>query len=344
VADKLYFFIDSGWSMETTTHAGEVVISEIAFSGEATGGGDPVDPTPDPTPVLPELPTDGEYVKFVTENAYTIIADGEYVNKVQITYTEISTNTWHNVNTYVADKAAGKTNLSVTLRNNGTTTVLVTVKLEAAGAAELASQKVELAAGEMKTVSLDFTGEAQMLFFFIDSDWSETTTTNAGDISIAGIKFSGEATPPAVDPDPTPVAPELPTDGGYVKFAGNECYTIIAEAEYSNVVQFTYAEVSDNTYQNVNTWIKDKAEGKTNLAITIRNNGTEAVKITVKLEAAGAVGIGEQTVVIAAGEMQTVYIDFAGEAELLYLFIDSGWSETTSAHSGDITVGGIKFQ
>ena len=148
---------------------------------------------------------------------------------------------------------------------------------------------------------------------------------------------------PAVDPDPTPVAPELPTDGGYVKFEGSECYTIIAEAEYSNVIQFTYAEVSDNTYQNVNTWIKDKAEGKTNLAITIRNNGTEAVKITVKLEAAGA-GIGEQTVVIAAGEMQTVSVDFAGEAELLYLFIDSGWSETTAAHSGDITVGGIKFQ
>ena len=336
----LVVFVDSGRG-DDATYSSDVTLSGMAFSGESTPPAVDPTPDPDPAPVVPELPTDGEYVKFVTANAYTIIADGEYVNKVQITYTEISTNTWHNVNTYIADKAAGKTNLSVTLRNNGATTVLVTVKLEAAGAAELAKQKVELAAGEMKTVSLDFTGEAQMLFFFIDSDWSETTTTHAGDISIAGIKFSGEATPPTEDP--APVVPELPTDGGYVKFSGNECYTIIAEAEYSNVIQFTYTNVSDNSYQNVNTWIMDKAEGKTNLAITIRNNGAEAVKITVKLEAAGA-GIGEQTVVIAAGEMQTVSLDFTGAAEMLYLFIDSGWSETTAAHSGDITVGGIKFQ
>ena len=43
VADKLYFFIDSGWSTDKTTHAGEVVISEIAFpGGEPTP--EPVDP------------------------------------------------------------------------------------------------------------------------------------------------------------------------------------------------------------------------------------------------------------------------------------------------------------
>ena len=346
---NLVIFVDA-FRGDSATYTSDVTLSGMTFSkAGTTEPSDPVDPPVDPdpvVPVLPELPTDGEYVKFVTENAYTIVADAEYVNKVQITYSAISTNTWHNVNTYIADKAAGKTNLTLTLRNNVATTALVTVKLEAAGAVELAIQKVELAAGEMKTVSLDFNGVAEMLYFFIDSDWSETTTTHAGDISIAGIKFSGEAT--STDPtdpvDPVvPVLPELPTDGEYVKFEGNDTYTIVADAEYVNKVQITYSAISTNSWHNVNAYIADKAAGKNNLNVTLRNNGTAPVLVSVKLEAAGAVELAIQKIELAAGEMKTVSLDFNGVAEKLFFFIDSDWSETTTTHAGDISIAGIKF-
>ena len=333
---NLVIFVDA-FRGDSATYTSDITLSGMTFSkAGTTEPSDPVDPPVDPVvPVLPELPTDGEYVKFVTENAYTIVADAEYVNKVQITYSAISTNTWHNVNTYIADKAAGKSNLSVTLRNNTSTTSLVTVKLEAAGAVELAIQKVELTAGEIKTVSLDFNGVAEMLFFFIDSDWSETTTTHAGDISIAGIKFSGEA---------APAAPVLPTDGEYVKLTGNECYTITAEAEYSHTVRVSYTNVSTNTYQNVNTWVQDKSTGKTSFSVTLLNNGTEAVRITVKLEKETNGPAKETTVELAAGEMKTVTLEYTEEGVMLYFFIGSGWSETTTTGSGDVTIAGIKFQ
>ena len=333
---NLVIFVDA-FRGDSATYTSDITLSGMTFSkAGTTEPSDPVDPPVDPVvPVLPELPTDGEYVKFVTENAYTIVADAEYVNKVQITYSAISTNTWHNVNTYIADKAAGKTNLTLTLRNNVATTALVTVKLEAAGAVELAIQKVELTAGEIKTVSLDFNGVAEMLFFFIDSDWSETTTTHAGDISIAGIKFSGEA---------APAAPVLPTDGEYVKLTGNECYTITAEAEYSHTVRVSYTNVSTNTYQNVNTWVQDKSTGKTSFSVTLLNNGTEAVRITVKLEKETNGPAKETTVELAAGEMKTVTLEYTEEGVMLYFFIGSGWSETTTTGSGDVTIAGIKFQ
>ena len=339
---NLVVFVDSGRG-EAAQFNSNVTLSGMAFSKvgatEPSDPVDPVDPPVDPVdpvvPVLPELPTDGEYVKFVGNDTYTIVADAEYVNKVQITYSAISTNTWHNVNAYIADKAAGKNNLNVTLRNNGTAPVLVSVKLEAAGAVELAIQKIELAAGEMETVSLDFAGVAEMLFFFIDSDWSETTTTHAGDISIAGIKFSGEA---------APAAPVLPNDGEYVKLTGNDCYTITAEAEYSNIVRVSYTNVATNSYQNVNTWVQDKSTGKTSFSVTLLNNGTEAVRITVKLEKETNGPAKENTVELAAGEMKTVTLEYTEEGVMLYFFIGSGWSETTTTGSGDVTIAGIKFQ
>lgn len=329
---NLVVFVDSARG-DANNYTADITLSGMTFS--KVGTSEPTDPVDPVVPVLPELPTDGEYVKFVTENAYTIVADAEYVNKVQITYSAISTNTWNNVNTYIADKAAGKNNLNVTLRNNGTAPVLVSVKLEAAGATELAFQKVELAAGELKTVSLDFAGVAEMLYFFIDSDWSETNTTHAGDISIAGIKFSGEA---------APAAPVLPNDGEYVKLTGNDCYTITAEAEYSNTVRVSYTNVATNSYQNVNTWVQDKSTGKTSFSVTLLNNGTEAVRITVKLEKETNGPAKENTVELAAGEMKTVILEYTEEGVMLYFFIGSGWSETTTTGSGDVTIAGIKFQ
>ena len=166
-------------------------------------------------------------------------------------------------------------------------------------------------------------------------------TITANTISISNLTFTAVGEEPGGEPTPDP--DNMEASGEYVKFAGNDCYTITAEGEYYNICTIAYNNVSDNTYQNINTWIKDKAEGKTKLGLIIGNNGTETVVITVKLEAAGAVALGEYKMTIAPGEAQSLYGEFSGEAEMLYLFIASGWSETTATHSGTITLTGIAF-
>ena len=287
----------------------------------------------EPKAPVPELPTDGGYVKFEGNDCYTITAEQEYSNVIHFTYEGVSTNTYQNVNTWIKDKAEGKNTFSITIRNNGTETVYITVKLETDSAVQVTENKMEIGAGEMQTLTTEFTGEAALLYLFIDTGWSQETTTHSGSVSVAGIKFTLAEKP----------APELPTDGEYVKFSGNDCYTITAEQEYSNVIGVSYTSVTTNTYLNVNTWIKDKAENKTNFSITILNNGTEAVKITVKLEAAGSVALAENTVEIGAGQMQTITLNFEGEAEMLFLFIGTGWNEANIESAGNITIAGIKF-
>ena len=111
------------------------------------------------------------------------------MNSIRVTYSDVSNNTWQNVNTWIGDKAQGKSKLSVTIQNNGAEAVFVTVKLEDGSSTALAEKKLEIAAGETVTVNADFAGEAAMLFFFIDSDWAETPTSHAGDITISGILF-----------------------------------------------------------------------------------------------------------------------------------------------------------
>ena len=93
----------------------------------------------------------------------------------------------------------------------------------------------------------------------------------------------------------------------------------------------------------MNTWIQDKAAGKTTLGVTVKNNGTETVTITVKLEN-GAGEAAEYKMVIAAGETQTLSGAYSIAPDQLFFFIDSGWAETTATHAGDVTISGINFK
>ena len=351
---NLVVFVDSCRGDENN-YTADITLSGMTFSKVGTSEPtdpvdpptDPVDPPTDPVdpPVLPELPNDGEYVKFETKDAYTIIADGEYVNKVQITYSAISTNTWHNVSTYIADKAAGKATLTLTLRNNTTTPALVSVKLENASATELAFQKVELAAGELKTVSLDFSGEAQMLYFFIDSDWSETTTTHAGDISIAGIKFSGEATPtdpvdPPVDPEPQP---EYTYSDLYVEFKTENAYTLTSENQYSNNVNVTYTDIAQNSWNNINIWVADKSADCTRFSMKLTNNGSAQVSVWVQMKDEAGAELINQNVNIAAGATEVFTFDYTGTAQMIFFFVDSTHEAAAGPNAGDITISEIKL-
>ena len=174
---NLVIFLDAARG-DDAIYNSDITLSGMAFS--KVGSEEPA----------PEAPVEGEYLSFDGNlDTYTLSATPEqYVNSIQVTYTAASTNTWHNINAYVLDKAAGKTTAGVTICNNGAETVKITIKLETDGSA-LGEKKVEVAPGATETFFVDYSADAALLFFFIDSDWSETTTTHAGDITISGIHF-----------------------------------------------------------------------------------------------------------------------------------------------------------
>ena len=413
VADKLYLFIDSGWSADNTTHAGEVVISDIVFSGEGTEeppvGGDPVEP-----PV-----ESGLQLEFWTSsNDYT-------ANGNNIKYNGAG-NSYSCAGSDVSAHAVGKNTFVVTITNNGAETSRVRVDIQGTNLVgnhavlntsatggdvwtnmEWGGSTVTVAAGESVTLVITYDesterGIATNLVVFVDSGRGDDETYNS-DVTLSGMSFSWvDGEEPAPEHSCEHVCAECgkctdeceeeacaekceghevvvppvhecehkceecgkctdeceeeacaekceghevvvpPVVGEWLKYAGNDCYTFDRES-YLEEITFTYENVSTNTYQNVNTWIKDKAAGKATLDLYIVNNGTETVYVTVKLEAAGAVALAEEKVYVAAGEVASVTLNFTGEAEMLYFFIDTGWSENTTSHSGSVTVAGVRF-
>lgn len=342
--------VDSCQWDDETSHAGSITISDIAFSGEYTpdeggneGGDEPVNPPAD---------TGLQFNFWTSTNDYT-------VNGNNIKYSGAG-NTYACAGTDVAALAAGNNTFTVTITNNGAADSRVRVDIQATTQSgnhtvcnvsatggdvwtdmEWGGSTVTVPAGQSVTLVITYDentdrGAVTNMVIFLDAGRGTEDIYNS-DITLSGMSFSkvgGE--------EPTP---EAPVEGEYLSFTGNDCYTLSATPDqYVNSIQVTYTSASDNTYQNVNTWIKDKAAGKTTLGVTIKNNGTETVNITVKLEAAGQVALAEKKMVIAAGETQTLSADFTGEAEMLFFFIDTGWSETTATHAGDVTISGIHFK
>ena len=339
-AKNLIVMTDSGRG-DTEMYASDITLSGMAFSGEAVA-------PEEPKPEEPKFEYTDLYVEFKTENAYTLTTPDTYANQVRVTYTDIAQNSWANINIWVEDKSADCSIFSMKLTNHGAATVSVWVQMKDAAGAELINQNVDIAAGAEQVVTFEYTGTAQMIFFFVDSTHEADAAVNAGDITISELKLGKIAATEEPTPDePTPEEPkpeEPVVEGEYLSFTGNECYTLSATPDqYVNSIQVTYTAVSDNTYQNVNTWIQDKATGKATLGVTIKNDGAEAVTITVKLEN-GAGEAAETKVVLAAGETQTVELAYAFTPDLLYFFIDSGWAEATVTHAGDITISGINFK
>ena len=359
---NLKIFVDSCQWDDSETHAGSITISEMAFSGEYTPEGDePVNPPAD-DPVVPpaEEPEDtGLQLNFYPEDNTGYTVDG-----LNIKYNGAG-NTYKPVTSPgVAELAAGNNTFTVTITNNGAADARVRIDMQGSNwvatgdgsgtdACNVSAvggdvwtdttwggSALTVPAGESITLVITYNGNGaqgavQNVLVFVDSARGDASTYNS-DITLSGIAFSN------VGGDPVDPPAEEPVEGEYVEFHANECYTLHNTEQYVNNVRVTYTNVSKNTYQNVNTWIADKASGKTALSVTIKNNGTETALVTVKLEdAAGA--LGESTVEIAAGETVTVTISYTGDAVMLYFFIDSGWSSDTTQHSGDVTISGIKF-
>ena len=376
--EKLQLMPDSSKN-DSSVNAGNITISEIKFTTvgeveipEEKPEDKPVDPSD-----KPETPTSGNLTLDFGEFSTTIggnVSDGygvnvEENNVIDVVYTNIVGDSYKNIWANVAAIAGRATTFSVKVKNYGDAPVKVRIDIESQTKTspnttccnvsatqdgngvytdtEWGGSMFEIAAGATATLEVvyDPSKLPTNVKIMIDSSTYQDSATYAGHVEFFELNFSGEHTPadPTPDPDPTPNPDELEASGEYVKFVGNDCYTITADAEYSNIFKVDYANVSDNSYQNINAYIADKAEGKTTLGLIIANNGSETVSITVKLETAASSALGEYKMVIAAGETQTLSGNFTGEAAMLYLFIASGWCETTDVHSGSITLTGITF-
>ena len=212
---------------------------------------------------------------------------------------------------------------------------------DAAGA-ELINQNVDIAAGAEETFTFNYEGTAQMIFFFVDSTHEADAATNAGDITISELKLGKVKAEEPVDPQPPVVEP---VEGEYLSYTANDIYTLSATPDqYVNSLTVSYTAAESDTYLNVNTWIQDKAAGKATLSVYIKNNGTEEVKITVKLETDG-VGKGETTVTVAAGETLHVELAYTEDPAMLYFFIATGWNDNAHVQSaGNVTISGVEFK
>lgn len=341
--------VDSCQWDDETSHEGKITISELAFAGEyipEEGGEEGGD-----EPVAPPADTGLQFNFWTSSDNYT-------VNGNNIKYNGAG-NAYSCAGTDIAALATGNNTFTVTITNNGAADSRVRVDIQATTQIgnhtvcnvsatggdvwtdmEWGGSAVTVPAGQSVTLVITYDenterGAVTNLVVFLDAGRGTADIYNS-DITLSGMSFSkvGGEEP----------APEAPVEGEYLSFKGNDCYTLSATPEqYVNSIQVTYTAVSDNTYQNVNTWIQDKAAGKATLGATIKNNGAETVNITVKLEN-GAGGACEEKVTLAAGESKTVSKSYDFAPDSLYFFIDSGWAETTATHAGDITISGIHFK
>ena len=368
--EKLQLMPDSSKN-DSSVNAGNITVSDIKFAkvGDIVIPDEPVNPD-DPDEPKPDVPTtgdttakiDGVEVKYAGNTEVYGITANDADNTVNIKYNQVKTNTYLNVNAPVSAVAAGKSDISVKIRNNGTETVYITVKLEAAGASQLLEGKMEIPAGEEQTYNGNFSGIAEMLYFFIDTGWSTETTTHSGDVTITEIHFSGnQGENPPVDPVDPPVNPPVGDDEGLkLDFwvSDGSLYTT-----NGNNIKYSGA---GNTYACVGSDVTAHAAGNNTFTITITNNGSADSRVRIDLQGVtqvgnhkvvntGAVGgdvwtdmeWGGSTVTVAAGASVTLVITYdenteRGAVKDLIIFADSGRGDGAT-YSADITLSGMAF-
>ena len=372
VVEKLQLMPDSSKN-DSSVNAGDITVEDIKFAkvGEIDI---PDDPTPDDLkPDQPTDPTSGNLNLNIGDFSTTIggnVADGYGVNvdesgNIQVVYTNIQGNCYKNFWADVSAVAGTKNIFTVKLTNNGDASIKFRIDIESQSqvtanttACNLSATKngegvftdlewggsvFEIAAGETATLEViyDASKKPTNVKMFADSCQYDDSTYHAGDITISDIAFGGEYIPEEGGDEPVD-----PAKGEAFGFVANDCYTL-STTETTKVLGVTYTSVSRNTYQNVNAWIGGATKGYDLMTVKIRNNGDATVEITGKLEATGAVALAESKVVIAPGEEKVLTLSFGYDnsafVEMLFFFIDSGWSEETTTHAGDITISEIEY-
>ena len=339
--------IDSHTYQDSGVYAGHIELFELNFTGEyiPEEGGD------EPKPEEPEIEYTDLYVEWKTENAYTITTTDTYVNSARITYTDMAQNSWANINMWVEDKSADCSVFSMKLTNHGAATVSVWVQMKDAAGAELINQNVDIAAGEEKVVTFEYTGTAQMIFFFVDSTHEADAASNTGDITISEIKLGKVAT---TEEEP-PVQEELSL--GW--WTSSNDYSV-----NGNTVKYNGA---GNSYSCAGADIVSLAAGKTTFTVTITNNGEAASRVRVDIQGTTKVGNhtvintgatggdvwtdaewGGSTVTVEAGASVTLVITYdetteRGAVTNLVVMVDSGRGVADTFNS-EVTFSGMSFQ
>ena len=368
--EKLQLMPDSSKN-DSSVNAGNITISEIKFTtvGEIETPEIPDEPQPKPdTPTTGDNTAlvDGVEVTFGGNTEVYGISANDADNTVNVKYSQVSTNTYLNVNAYVGAVASGKAELSVKIKNNGTETVYITVKLENASKTGILEKKMEIPAGEELTCTGSFADVANMLYFFIDTGWSTETTTHAGDVTITEIHFSGEGAPvdpnpdPDPDPDPNP-NPNPPAEEGptFNFWTSSSDYTASG-----NNIKYSGA---GNSYSCAGTSdIASLAAGKTTFTVTITNNGASDSRVRIDIQGTNQVGNhtalntsatggdvwtdmewGGSAVTVAAGQSVTLVITYddttdRGAVTNLVVFVDSARGDANTYNS-DVTLSGMSF-
>ena len=332
---NLVVFVDSARGT-SDTYSADITLSGMAFSGEATP---PVeDNSYDITFGEETVATGNPGVWYfwndqnwcgsnVTAGAagYDAAAD-----KATFTYSGATSACWFGYQAFYKHAAneVGKTY-----------TLTCTITSEVAGDITINGQVVTLVAGE-NNINLTIVQSAAASFSLQCGNEGAGSVIAANTFSITGLTFT------AVESG-NPVTP--PAEGEYLSYNANDCYVLSATPDqYVNTLTVSYTAAYRDTYLNVNTYVLDKAAGKSTMFMSIKNESNKTVTITVKLEGEGGQSEVklEKTVEIAAGDTLNLSEAYGDGAKMLYFFIDTGWSGNTitEAQSGTVVISGVSFQ
>ena len=230
--------------------------------------------------------------------------------------------------------------------------------------------KIELAAGEevILLVTYDVTtelrGAATCMLFFIDSLQDSLVAHEGGNVTIGRIKFAN-TTGAEIVPY-TPAAPD-PTDKEVaLTFSGGEgSYTLDPKDQSTKSVNVSYEGLAGNSYANFGAGLPFEAvSGKGSVALTIKNNGSAAVRIRIDVKATDDSALN--TSALAQGHDADIYTDLEWggsyitvnvdeqvvftvnfsqaekNATYLMFFIDSARGDAAT-YNGNVTLSGFVF-
>ena len=379
---NLKIFVDSCQWDDGTAHAGDVTLSNMEFIGEyipeetepeETAPVTPEETTPEvPEETTPEVPeeTTPEETPEVTPDAglqfnFWTSSPDYTANGNNIQYNGAG-NSYSCAGADIAALAAGNNTFVVTITNNGTSDSRVRVDIQATNQVgnhtvcnvtavggdvwtdfEWGGSTATVPAGQSVTLTITYDenterGAVTNLVVFVDSARGDGATYNSN-VTFSGMAFSKVGGEEPVEPE-TPAPDVVIPEGEYLSYTANDIYTLSATPDqYVNSLTVGYTNAQTDTYLNVNTWVQDKAAGKNTLSVYIKNNGAEAVKITVKVETDGT-GYGETTVTVAAGETLHVELAYTDSPAMLYVFIATGWNAGANTQSsGEVVISGVEF-
>ncbi|MDE6585499.1 MAG: family 16 glycosylhydrolase [Clostridia bacterium] len=232
-----------------------------------------------------------------------------------------------------------------------------------------AAAYIALDAGEELEVAVKLKEDIYVNQFvvFLNSTGTNAATGNITISELKGIIDEG-AVPPAPPADTT----ALKIGDKEVTFGGDYT-TVVSEDQLS--MNIKYSDVSGKSYKNANTSIADVVGENNTLTFTVKNDGTETVKIRVDIGCATDDGSvkqdgeknnfcnikaeysenvaesgndyiygGADWFKVAAGETVTVKVTFTENvAKDLKFYLDSSTWDDETTHSGDVTFSAFAF-